>query len=70
MVGNHDVLVAAAGADRELASVVGVELFDGLHADVDFARGGVEVSVAGTVWAGMAWVGWSERLGETGTCGL
>ena len=40
VVGNHDVLVAAAGADREPAGVVGVELFDGLHTDVDFARRG------------------------------
>ena len=37
VVGNHDVLVAAAGVDREPASVVSVELFDGLHTDVDFA---------------------------------
>ena len=36
VVGDHDVLVAAAGANGEATCVVGVELLDGFHPDVDF----------------------------------
>ena len=60
VVSNHDVLVAAAGADREPAGVVGVELFDGLHTDVDFARGGGE-GVGGGDGVGGNGLGWVER---------
>ena len=37
VVGDHDVLITTAGSDGEQASLIGVELFDGLHTDVDFA---------------------------------
>jgi len=36
VVGDHDVLVVAAGANGEATRVVGVELLDGFHPDVDF----------------------------------
>ena len=36
VVGEHYVVVAAAGADGEAAHVVGVELGDGFNADVEF----------------------------------
>ena len=37
VLGDHDVLIVTAGTDREPTSVVGVELSNWLHADVDFA---------------------------------
>ena len=36
MIGNHDVLVAATGAEGGSASVVNVKFGDGFNADVDF----------------------------------
>jgi len=40
VVHDHDVLIATAGTNGESASVIGVELFDGLYGDVDFAGRG------------------------------
>ena len=40
VVGNHDVLIAAAGTDGEASGVLCVQLFDGLDSDVDFVRAG------------------------------
>ena len=40
VVGDHDVLIAAAGTDREASGVVYVQLFDGLDSDVDFVGTG------------------------------
>ena len=41
MVCKHDEVVAAAGADGELAHVVGVELGNGLYVDIElFGLGG------------------------------
>jgi hypothetical protein len=34
--GNHDILVAQTGLDREPSSVIHVELADGNNLDVDF----------------------------------
>ncbi len=34
--GNHDILVAQTGLDREPSSVISVELADGKDLDVDF----------------------------------
>ena len=40
VIGDHEVLVAAVGADREASRVVGVERADGFHPDVElFGRG-------------------------------
>ena len=40
VIGKHCVIIAAAGADREAAHVVGAELGDGLDAYVEFFCGG------------------------------
>ena len=40
VVGDHDVLIAATGADGEASGVVCVQLFDGLDLDVDFVGAG------------------------------
>ena len=40
MIGDHEVLVAAAGADWEVSNVVGVERADGFDPDVElFGQG-------------------------------
>ena len=36
VVGDHYILIAAAGADWEAASIIGVEFMDWLDTDVDF----------------------------------
>ena len=43
MVGEHDDVVAAAGADRETTHGVGVELDYGLYSDVEFFSFGLRV---------------------------
>jgi hypothetical protein len=40
VIGQHDVLVATAGAGGESSHVVCVELADGLNGDVQFMGGG------------------------------
>ena len=61
MVGDHKVLVAAAGADLEASCVVYVEHADGFHPDVELSgRGGL----------GMFLGGGSRRGGEVGLASL
>ncbi len=38
VIGNHDILVAQMGLDREPSSVIRVELADGEDLDVDFVQ--------------------------------
>ena len=59
MLDNHEVLVAAAGADWEASCVVCVECADGFHPDVELS-GGLGVFFA---------VG-SRRGGEVGLASL
>ena len=55
MVGNHEVLVAAVGADWEVSCIVCVERADGFHPDVELSgQGGL----------GMFLDGGSRRGGE------
>ena len=57
MIGNHEVLVAAMGAEREASRVVGVERADGFDPDVElFGRGS----------RGRVLDCWSRRGGEVG----
>ena len=57
MVGDHNVLVAAAGANREASCVVCVERADGFHPDVD---------ISGWGGLGMFLDGGIRRGGEVG----
>ena len=61
LIGNHEVLIAAAGADREASRVVGVVRADGFDPEVEiFGRGRRErVLDSG-----------SRRGGEVGVVGL
>ena len=48
MVGDHEVLVAAAVADWEASHVVCVERADGFHSDVELSgRGGIGMFLNG-----------------------
>ena len=61
MVGDHEVLVAAVGVDREASHVVFVERADGFHPDVELSgQGGI----------GMFLDGGSRRGGEVGVVSL
>ena len=50
VIGEHCVVVAAAGADGEAAHVVGVELGDGFDADVEFIGGWGGGGIRGIRW--------------------
>ena len=50
VVGEHYVVVAAAGADGEAAHVIGVELGDGFDADVEFFGGWGGGGIRGIRW--------------------
>ena len=54
MVGNHEVLVAAAGADREASRVVCVKRADGFHPDVElYGQGRLWMFLDGGIrWGG------------------
>ena len=61
VIGKHEVLVAAAGADQEASCVVSVERADRFHPEVDlFGRGRCERVLNGG----------SRRGGEVGVVGL
>ena len=61
MIGDQEVLVAAAGADQEASRVVGIERADGFYPDVEiFGRGR----------RGMVLDGVSRRGGEVGVVRL
>ena len=61
VVGDHEVLVAAAGADSEASCVVCVERADRFHSDVELSgHGGLEMFLAGG----------SRRGGEVGLASL
>ena len=61
MIGDQEVLVAAAGADREASCVVCVERADGFHPDVELSgRGGPGIFLDGG----------SRRGGEVGVGSL
>ena len=61
MVGKHEVLVAAAEADREATCVVCVERADGFHSDVELSgRGGLGMFIDGV----------SRQGGEVGVVSL
>ena len=59
MVDNHEVLVAAAGADWEASCVVCVERADGFYPDVELSGG-----------LGMFFTVGSRRVGEVGLASL
>ena len=61
MVDNHEVLVAAAGADREASRVICVEHADGFYPDVELSSHGGR---------GMFLDGGSRRGGEVGVVRL
>ena len=44
MIGEHDEVVASAGADGEMTHVVGVELAYGIYPDIEFFGIGLWVS--------------------------
>ena len=44
MVGEHDEVVAAAGADGETTHAVGVEIYYGIYSDIEFFGFGLGVS--------------------------
>ena len=58
VVGEHYVVIAAAGVDGEAAHVVGVELGDGFDADVEFFCGfgglGMGAGLGGLGWFDMS----------------
>ena len=61
MIGDHEVLVAAAGVDWEASRVIGVERADEFHPDVElFGQGR----------CGRVLDGGSRRGGEVGIVGL
>ena len=61
MVGDHEVLFAAAGADEEASCVVCVECADGFHPDVELSGRGE---------LGMFLNGGSRHDGEVGVVSL